>query len=65
MVPMMAHHRVTCTGTTHGAFLRPTQNWLLRRCILHAPAVEEDVLNIRGVAEKVSAGPTLSVVRRD
>ena len=65
MVPMMDHHRVPCTGTTHGAFLRPTQIWLLRRYSLHTLAMEEDVLRTRGAAEKVAAGPTLSVVRRD
>ena len=65
MVPIIAHHRVTCTGPTHGAFLRPAQRWLLRRCILHAPDVEEDFIRTRGAAEKVAAGPTLSSVRRD
>ena len=65
MVPMMAHHRVPCTGLTHGAFLRLAQSWLLRRCSLHAPAMAEAVLRTRGAAEKVAAGPTLSTVRRD
>ena len=65
MVPMMAHHRVPCTGPTHGAFLRPAKIWLLRRCSFHAPAVAEAVLRIRGAAEKVAAGPNISAVRRD
>ena len=64
MVPMMAHHRVPCTGPTHGAFLRPAQSWLLRRCSLHAPAVAEAVLRTSGADEKVAEGPTISAVRR-
>ena len=65
MVPMMAHHRVPCTGTTHGDFLRPALSWILRRCSLHAPAVAEAVIRTRGASEKVAAGPTLREVRRD
>ena len=65
MVMMMTHNRVTCTWSTHGAFLRPAQIWLLRRCHLHAPAVVEDVHRINGAAEKVSTGPTISAVRRE
>ena len=65
MVLMMDHHRVTCTGQTHGNFLRPDQSWLLRRCSLHTLTVAEAVLRIRGAAEKVAAGTTLSEARRD
>ena len=65
MVLMMAHHRVSCTGPTRGAFLRPSQIWLLGRCSLHAPDVAEAVLWTRGAAEKVAEGPTLSALRRD
>ena len=65
MVPIMAHHRVPCTGPTHGAFLRPAQSWLLRRCSLHAPAVAEAVLSNRGADEKLAAGPYLRAVSRE
>ena len=65
MVPMMAHHRVPCTGPTHGAFFRTGQIWLPRRSSLHAPAVVEAALRTRVAAEKVAAGPTISAVRRD
>ena len=64
MIPIMSHHQVPCTGPTHGAFLRPAQSWLLRRCSLHALAVAEADLRTPGAAEKVDAGPTLSAVRR-
>ena len=65
MVLMMDHHRVPCTGPTHGAFLRPAQSWLLRKCSSHAPAVAAAVFRTRGAAEKVAAEPTLSAERRD
>ena len=60
MVPTMAHHRVPCTGTTHGAFLRPAQIWLLRRCSLHSPDVAEAVLRSRGAAEMWLQGQLLA-----
>ena len=65
MVLMMDHHRVTCTGQTHGNFLRPDQSWLLMRCSLHAQAVTEAVLRTSDADEKVAEGPTISAVRRD
>ena len=65
MVPMISHHRVPCTGPTHGGFLRPAQSWLLRRCSLHDPAMADSALGTCGAAERVSARPTLSAVSRD
>ena len=65
MVLTMAHHKVTLTGPTHGAFLRPAWSWLISRCSLHSLAVAKSVLRNRGAAEKLAAGPTISAVRRD
>ena len=64
VVPMMSHHRMTCTGPTRGDFLSPAQRWVLMRCRIHSPAVVEAILRTRGADEKVAAGPNLSAVRR-